>query len=144
MGSSHFLTFIFHRVIKYERQFSDTVARPRKRPRRCLTTDFSPAAWFRIQIFKHDPSANEGDLARGVGGGGGGRQVDGLIPLIRRCCLKSFVSHKQTSWREKLPPPTYPAATLQLFLNQSEIKSAALFMHPFEAIFYVGYSRSVC
>lgn len=61
--------------------------------------------------------------------GGGDQRVDGLIPLMQRHRLKSFLSHEQTSCRLKLPPPTYPAATLQLFWNQSKIKSAALFMH---------------
>lgn len=130
MCSSHF-SFFKHSSFVASSNMNISSPTPlhahRKDPRCCFNTDFpsqAPAAWLRIHIFKH-LSAREVTLERGKGA----ERVEGLIPLIQRHRLKSFVRQKQTSCQLKLPPPTYPAATLQLFWNQSKIKSAAPFMH---------------
>lgn len=105
--SSHFFTSIFHRVIKYKCQFPNTAARPRKRPPPpCQRRLFSSSCLLLNSHLLNVVSLQTKEEGRA-------KRVDGLIPLMPRWRLKSFVSHKQTSRREKLPPPTFPAATLQ-------------------------------
>lgn len=110
-------TSIFHRVIKYKCQFSNTVAHPRKRPpppfQRRLFSSSSSCLLLNSDFWTLSPRNQ-----RRCGEEEGAKWVVGIIPLMPRRRLKSFVSHKQTSRWEKLPPPTFPAVALQL-LNPS-------------------------
>lgn len=131
--TSQFYFFLLNVLFRLSWRHQMWTSAHRKAPRCCFNTGFSspaPAAWLRIHIFQHYLSAREVKVT--LEREGGDHRVDGLIPLMRRRRLKSSVRHKQTWCRLKLPPPTYPAATLQLFWNQSKIKSAALFMHQTE------------
>lgn len=80
-------------------RFPDAAARPRKRPPPPVPPVplQPPGAGF--PYFKHclSPPTEEEE---------GAKRGDGLIPLMPRCRLKSFVSHPQTWRRQRLPPPT--------------------------------------